>query len=148
MRFNGEVGDKKFKIGNNISFSITNRKLVGSSGDGTGAGNELSGIRYALIAAPVFPLRNADGRYYNVTSELGDPTLYGDGNANPIVFINNTDWTIKRYRIFGNVFAEYAPINGLKLRTSLGGDFLFQAATLPLLRQFSGLSGRVSGVAA
>jgi len=134
VRFNGEVGDKKFKIGNNISFSITNRKLVGSSGDGTGAGNELSGIRYALIAAPVFPLRNADGRYYNVTSELGDPTLYGDGNANPIVFINNTDWTIKRYRIFGNVFAEYAPINGLKLRTSLGGDFLFQDEKLFKIR--------------
>ena len=134
VRFNGEVGDKKFKIGNNISFSITNRKLVGSSGDGTGAGNELSGIRYALIAAPVFPLRNADGRYYNVTSELGDPTLYGDGNPNPIVFINNTDWTIKRYRIFGNVFAEYAPINGLKLRTSLGGDFLFQDEKLFKIR--------------
>lgn len=134
LRFNGEVGDKKFKIGNNISFSITNRKLVGSSGDGTGAGNELSGIRYALIAAPLFPLRNADGKYYNVSSELGDPTLYGDGNANPIVFINNTDWTIKRYRIFGNAFAEYVPFEGLKLRTSLGGDFLFQDEKLFKIR--------------
>ncbi len=134
LRFNGEVGDKKFKIGNNFSFSITNRKLVGSSGDGTGAGNELSGIRYALITAPLFPLRYPDGRYINVTSELGDPTLYGDGNANPIVFINNTDWTIKRYRIFGNVFAEYAPFDGLKLRTSLGGDFLFQDEKLFKIR--------------
>ncbi|MBK6478332.1 MAG: hypothetical protein IPF93_08580 [Saprospiraceae bacterium] len=42
--------------------------------------------------------------------ELGDPTLFGDGNANPLVFIDNTDWTIKRYRVFGNVFAEINPL--------------------------------------
>lgn len=130
LRFNGEIGGKIFKIGNNLSFSHTNRKLIGSSGDGFGGGNELSGIRYALITAPLFPERYADGRYINVSSELGDPTLFGDGNPNPVVFINNTDWTIKRYRIFGNVFAELAPFDGLKLRTSLGGDFLFEREKL------------------
>ncbi|MBK6390307.1 MAG: hypothetical protein IPF70_06955 [Saprospiraceae bacterium] len=98
--------------------------MVGSSGDRTGAGNELSGIRYALIAAPVFSGQYKDGSPVKVTSELGDPTLFGDGNANPLVFIDNTDWTIKRYRVFGNVFAEINPLTGLKLRTSLGGDFI------------------------
>ena len=130
VRFNGEVGSKLFKIGNNFSFSHTNRKVIGSSGDGFGAGNELSGIRYAMITAPLFPIRYPDGRYINVTSELGDPTLYGDGNANPLVFIQNTDWTIKRYRVFGNVFAELNPFKGLKLRSSLGGDFLFEKEKL------------------
>ncbi|MEP7323187.1 MAG: TonB-dependent receptor [Saprospiraceae bacterium] len=130
LRFNGDVGSKRFKIGNNFSFSHTDRKLIGSSGDGFGAGNEASGIRYALIAAPIFPERYRDGRYINVTSELGEPTLFGDGNANPLVFIENTDWTIKRYRVFGNVFAELTPIDGLKLRTSLGGDFLFEREKL------------------
>ena len=130
LRFNGEIGGKIFKIGNNLSFSHTNRRLIGSSGDGFGGGNELSGIRYALITAPLFPERYADGRYINVSSELGDPTLFGDGNPNPVVFINSTDWTIKRYRIFGNVFAELAPFDGLKLRTSLGGDFLFEREKL------------------
>ncbi len=130
LRFNGEVGSKLFKIGNNFSFSHTNRKVIGSSGDGFGGGNELSGIRYALITAPVVPVQFKDGSFVNVTSELGDPTLYGDGNANPIVFINNTDWTIKRYRVFGNVYAELAPFDGLKIRTSLGGDFLFEREKL------------------
>jgi len=134
LRFNGEVGSKRFKIGNNFSFSHTDRKLIGSSGDGFGAGNEASGIRYALITAPVFPERYADGRYINVTSEMGEPTLFGDGNANPLVFIANTDWTIKRYRVFGNVFAEITPLEGLKLRTSLGGDFLFEREKLFKLR--------------
>ncbi len=130
LRFNGEIGTKRFKIGNNFSFSHTNRKLIGSSGDGYGAGNELSGIRYALIAAPLFRERHADGTYVKVSSELGDPTLYGDGNANPLVFIQNTDWNIKRYRVFGNVFAELAPFEGLKIRSSLGGDFLFEKEKL------------------
>ncbi len=125
LRFNGETGNHRFKVGNNLSFAFSDRRVIGSSGDGYGPGNELSGIRYALIAAPVFSIRHADGSYVKVSSELGDPTLYGDGNANPLAFIDATDWTVKRYRFFGNVFAELKLLEGLNLRTNLGGDFLF-----------------------
>lgn len=134
VRFNGEMGNARIKVGNNLSFSHTDRKLIGASGDGFGQGNELNGIRYALIAAPVFPVRYADGSYVNVSSELGDPNLYGDGNANPVVFVNNTDWTIKRYRVFGNVYAELNLLEGLNLRTTLGGDFQFEREKLFKLR--------------
>ena len=130
VRINGETGNKFFRIGNNLSFGHTERKVIGSSGDGFGAGNELSAIRYALIAAPVFSGKDANGRDIKVTSELGDPTLYGDGNANPLVLINNTDWRINRSRIFGNVFAEITPIKDLKVRTTLGGDFTFEREKL------------------
>ena len=126
LRFNGEVGNKRLKVGNNLSFAYTNRKVINSSGDGFGPGNEPSGIRYALIAAPVFNPYYADGSYVKVSSDLGDPMLYGDGNANPLAIIDATDWTIKRYRIFGNVFAELTILDGLKARTTLGGDFLFE----------------------
>ncbi|MCC7246053.1 MAG: SusC/RagA family TonB-linked outer membrane protein, partial [Saprospiraceae bacterium] len=130
VRFNGEISKKRFKLGNNLSFSHTDRKVIGGSGDGYGPGNELSGIRYALIAAPLFRSQKPDGSYYNVSSELGDPTLYGDGNANPVVFIDNTDWNIKRYRVFGDVYAELKIWDWLKLRTSLGGDFQFEREKL------------------
>ena len=126
LRFNGEIGTKRFKVGNNFSFSYTDRNVINSSGDGFGGGNELSGIRYTLIAAPVFGIYRADGSYINTSTELGDPLLYGDGNANPLAFIDATDWTIKRHRIFGSVFAELTILEGLKARTSLGGDFLFE----------------------
>ncbi|MFN0035282.1 MAG: SusC/RagA family TonB-linked outer membrane protein [Saprospiraceae bacterium] len=126
LRFNGEVGSKRFKIGNNLSFSYTDRKVVNSSGDGFGPGNEPSGIRYTLIAAPIFPIRRADGSYINVSSLLGEPTLFGDGNANPLAFIDATDWHIKRFRVFGSVFAELSIFDGLKLCSTLGGDFLFE----------------------
>lgn len=130
VRFNGEIGSKRFKLGNSLSFAHTNRQVIGASGDGFGPGNELSGIRYALIAAPVFRSQYADGSNVNVSSELGDPTLYGDGNANPLVFIQNTNWDIKRYRVFGNVFAELKLWEGLKLRSTLGGDFQFEREKL------------------
>lgn len=130
VRFNGDIGNKWFKVGNSLSFSHTDRKLIGASGDGYGPGNELSGVRYALIAAPLFPSQYADGSYINVTSELGEPNLFGDGNPNPVVFINNTDWHIKRYRMFGNVFAEFKLMEGLKLRTTLGGDMQFEQEKL------------------
>ncbi|MBC7884505.1 MAG: SusC/RagA family TonB-linked outer membrane protein, partial [Saprospiraceae bacterium] len=126
VRINGETGNKSFRIGNNLSFGHTKRKVIGASGDGFGPGNELSAVRYALIAAPVFSGKYKDGTNVNVTSELGDPLLYGDGNANPLVLIDNTDWNIERSRVFGNVFAELNITGDLKIRTTLGGDFIFE----------------------
>lgn len=130
LRFNGEMGNKLFRIGNSFSFSHTDRKVINGSGDGFGQGNELSGIRYTLIAAPVFPVRYPDGRFVNASNELGDPVLYGDGNANPLVFVRNTEWRIQRYRVFGNVYAELTPLEGLRIRSTLGGDLLFQKEKL------------------
>lgn len=130
VRFNGEIGRDRFRVGSNMAFSHTDRRVINGSGDGFGQGNELSGVRYALIASPVFPSQYPNGRYVNVTSELGDPVLFGDGNANPIVFVENTDWTIKRFRLFGNVFAEWEILKDLKFRTTLGGDFLFDREKL------------------
>jgi TonB-dependent starch-binding outer membrane protein SusC len=130
LRFNGDIGSKRLKIGNNISLSYTDRDVIGSSGDGAGPGNELSGIRYALIAAPVFSIRDDNGNLIPTSSSLGDPTLYGDGNANPLAFINNTNWNIQRYRLFGNVFVEYNILENLRFRTNLGADLGFQNETI------------------
>jgi TonB-linked SusC/RagA family outer membrane protein len=130
LRFNGDMGTGKFRVGNNISFTFTDRDVINSSGDGAGPGNELSGIRYTLIAAPVFPIYDQNGEYIPTSASLGDPTLYGDGNANPLAFIDATDWTVKRYRFFGNVFAEYSILDNLKFRTNLGGDILFHDETI------------------
>ncbi len=130
MRINAETHKGRFKLGNNLAFSHTNRKVINGSGDGYGPGNELSGIRYALITSPLFPTTHKDGSTVKVSSELGDPTLYGDGNPNPLVFVNNTDWTIKKYRVFGNVFAELNLGEGLNIRSNFGGDFIFEQEKL------------------
>jgi len=130
LRFNSDLGTGRFKVGNNISLSFADRDVIGSSGDGAGPGNQLSGIRYALIAAPVFSPKDKNGNPIPTSAQLGDFLLYGDGNANPIVFINNTHWNIQRYRVFGNVFAEYNILKNLKFRTNLGADLLMQSETI------------------
>ncbi|HJW28661.1 MAG TPA: hypothetical protein VJ508_05345, partial [Saprospiraceae bacterium] len=129
-RFNGDIGTKRFRVGNNLSFAYSTRDVIGSSGDGAGPGNELSGIRYTLIAAPVFPIYDKSGNYIPTSASLGDPTLYGDGNANPLAFVDATDWNIQRYRLFGNVFAEYNILDNLKFKTNVGADILFSDETI------------------
>ncbi len=126
LRFNGQTIGKWLTIGNNISLSYSNRDVIGSSGDGAGPGNELSGIRYSLIAAPVFKSRYDDGSFVPTSSFLQDPLLYVDGNANPSAFIEATNWNIQRYRIFGNVYAEFKIFKDLKFRTNLGMDLVFR----------------------
>lgn len=125
FRFNGSTHNNWVTVGNNISISFTDRQIINSSGDGAGPGNELSGVRYTLIAAPVFSKTFEDGTLVPTSSVLGDPLLYGDGNANPVAFVEATDWTLKRYRVFGNVFAEIKFMENLKFRTMLGMDLLF-----------------------
>ena len=130
FRFNGDIGNKKFRVGNNLSLAYSTRDVIGSSGDGAGPGNELSGIRYTLIAAPVFPIYDDEGNYIPTSASLGDPNLYGDGNANPLAFVDATDWNVQRYRIFGNVFAEYNINEHLKFKTTAGIDLLLQDETI------------------
>ena len=130
LRINGDIGNDRFRIGSNLSFSATDRQVINSSGDGFGPGNEPSGIRYTLIASPLFPVYHPDGTLVKTSAELTDPTLFGDGNANPLAFNQNTDWTINRYRMFGSVFAELTLLDGLQLRTTLGGDLLFERSKL------------------
>lgn len=126
VRFNGETKGNWLKIGSNMYFSYTSQNRMNSTGDGYGPGNELNVLRYALIAAPTFGIYHKDGSYINTSAELGESTLYGDGNANPLALIDATDWTIDRSRVFGNLYAEATLTNFLKAKTSLGGDFTFE----------------------
>ncbi len=130
LRFNGDVHNNYIKFGNNLSLSYADRSVIGSSGDGAGPGNELSGVRYALIAAPVFPIRDEEGNLIPTSAELGDPVLFGDGNANPLAFIEATHWNVQRYRIFGNVFAELNILPDLVLKSNLGVDLLFRRESI------------------
>jgi hypothetical protein len=112
-------------VGNNITYAYTDRKVINSTGDGFVLGNELSAIRYSN-AAPIFKPYKADGTYYNTSTELGDPTIFGDGNANPLALIDATDWTVKRSRIFGNIYAVATIFDAINIKTNLGGDFTFE----------------------
>jgi TonB-linked SusC/RagA family outer membrane protein len=78
-----------------------------------------SGIMYkAYTAAPVVPVRYADGTY-------GDPGDFPVGNqvSNPAVILNTFDQYTKNYKLNGNAFVDIKPVDFLTLHSSFGGTF-------------------------
>jgi TonB-linked SusC/RagA family outer membrane protein len=79
------------------------------------------GIFHELYGAgPVVPVYYKDGTY-------GDPNdfnLGGGNNYNPQVTIDYYNSHSSLYHFTGNAFAQISILNGLKFRTSFGGDFV------------------------
>ncbi len=108
---------EKLSMGLNLNFSYSDKNAIGSSGDGFG-GNGGSVVRYALFRTPPIPIFNADGSYSDLPAS---PNFFGDG-YNPVALANYTDNTEKQYRVFGDVFAQYAILKNLVFKTDLGTD--------------------------
>jgi TonB-linked SusC/RagA family outer membrane protein len=72
----------------------------------------------AYTAAPVVPVRNADGSY-------GDPQNYPIGTVtnNPQAELDFYNHHTTNYHVSGNVYAELKITDYLNFRTSFGGDY-------------------------
>lgn len=110
-RFNSDYSlfDGILKIGENLSFShswgttVTNNAALG-------------GMLYnAYKMSPITPVYDLDGKFgSNPFTDIANPvgTLY-----------RNKDNNDKNSRLFGNIFAEINPLEGLVLRTNFGADY-------------------------
>ncbi|MBO0939870.1 TonB-dependent receptor [Fibrella sp. HMF5335] len=107
----------KVRVGTNINLTYSNRKIVGSSGDGFG-GNGGSIVRYALFRAPATPVYNPDGTFFDLPTRTD---LFGDG-YNPVGLATKADNTQTQYRLFGDVFGEWTINRNLTFRTNGGID--------------------------
>ena len=116
---------KWLQVGLNVSGSISNNRLVSSSGDGS-AGEGGSVVRYALYRNPSIPVYNAAGNYVDLPSEYyGDAvynSFFGDGYS-PEGLAANTDRTkkIKTLLATGNVLVKFTP--DLLWKTTAGIDY-------------------------
>lgn len=116
---------KWLQVGLNVSGSISNNRLVSSSGDGS-AGEGGSVVRYALYRNPAIPVYNAAGDYVDLPSEYyGDAvynSFFGDGYS-PEGLAANTDRTkkIKTLLATGNVLVKFTP--DLLWKTTAGIDY-------------------------
>lgn len=116
---------KWLQVGLNVSGSISNNRLVSSSGDGS-AGEGGSVVRYALYRNPAIPVYNAAGNYVDLPSEYyGDAvynSFFGDGYS-PEGLAANTDRTkkIKTLLATGNVLVKFTP--DLLWKTTAGIDY-------------------------
>ena len=116
---------KWLQVGLNVSGSISNNRLVSSSGDGS-AGEGGSVVRYALYRNPAIPVYNAAGNYVDLPSEYyGDAvynSFFGDGYS-PEGLAADTDRTkkIKTLLATGNVLVKFTP--DLLWKTTAGIDY-------------------------
>lgn len=104
------------KVGENVTFSSTNKKGVSVGGI---YGNS---IRTLLALTPLLPAYNSDGSYYEYKDILADNWNLLDEAANPLASMkyNNSMGYNKGWRLQSNFFLEFAPIKGLTWRTSAG----------------------------
>lgn len=108
---------KNFRIGQNIQ--LTYRQVLGQQGDGGGAGvaDDENDILQAFRMPPIIPVYDEFGGYAG-TAARGfnnprNPVANREGQRNDRNFGLST---------FGNFYAEFDPLPGLTLRSSLGGS--------------------------
>jgi len=112
-RINLEHRTDKFRFGFNMSSSLIKDDLVafGGTGFNAGAGIINSAIQFFPTVSP-YDSAGSYARYYNIDME------------NPLAVAYGVDANQNTSRTFGNVFAEYTIIPGLKAKLNLGSDYM------------------------
>jgi TonB-linked SusC/RagA family outer membrane protein len=116
MRLNVDSNVKSWlKIGNNMSISKSTQKVVRNDDRG-------GLVMNTLRQSPELPVRSFDGSYAGPTSGLGSSA---NEATNPIALSEYNNATTERFKINGNLFADFTLIKGLVFRTELGYDLNF-----------------------
>lgn len=114
LRANGDVQLGRFvKIGNNISLTHLNDRQVDAGG------SEYGVISFASqIPATIQPYR-ADGSWYEPTTADN----FVEENPLAVALLDNKKFF--RNRVITTFFAELEPLKGLRLRSNVGADLIF-----------------------
>ncbi|MDX6182802.1 TonB-dependent receptor [Flavobacterium sp. Fl-77] len=116
MRLNVDSNVKSWlKMGNNMSISKSSQQVVRNDDRG-------GLVMNTLRQSPELPVRYADGSFAGPTSGLGSSA---NEATNPIALSEYNNAKTDRYKINGNVFADFTLIKGLVFRTELGYDLNF-----------------------
>jgi len=116
MRLNIDSTVKSWlKIGNNMSISKSSQQVVRNDDRG-------GLVMNTLRQSPELPVRYADGSFAGPTSGLGSSA---NEATNPIALSEYNNAKTDRYKVNGNVFADFTLTKGLVFRTELGYDLNF-----------------------
>ncbi|SEP03384.1 TonB-linked outer membrane protein, SusC/RagA family [Flavobacterium sp. CF108] len=116
MRLNVDSNVKSWlKIGNSLSVSKSSQQVVRNDDRG-------GLVMNALRQSPELPVRTPDGSYAGPTTGLGSSA---NEATNPIALSEYNNSTTERFKINGNLFADFTLIKGLVFRTELGYDLNF-----------------------
>ena len=115
LRANGDVQvNRILKLGNSISLThLEDRQITSNNG-------EYGTVQQAIRIPAIIPVFRPDGGYY-------EPRGAQDNfiEENPIVAALLSNQKFVRNRALTTLFAELEPVKGLRFRTNVGADFVF-----------------------
>ncbi|WP_324671172.1 TonB-dependent receptor [Hymenobacter sp. GOD-10R] len=122
LRANGDVQiGKILKLGNNISLTHLSDRQVSSNGGGNGGNNEYGAVQQLLRMPPTVQPYRPDGYWYQPNSANDNFT-----EENPLATSQRVNQRFTRNRALTTFFAELEPVKGLRFRTNVGADFIFE----------------------
>ena len=101
------------KLGENVTFSITDSRDMGTSG-------RTSDVSNLFSKTPLLPAYDLDGSLYTYEKQLRDGWDATDNEANLLESQALKESQGKGVRVQGNVYLEVNPFRDLKLRTAFG----------------------------
>ena len=115
VRANGDVELNKYvKVGNSLAVTHQEDRQLNTGNDEFGVLNNV------IQAPPTIPVYNPDGGWYQ-------PTATADNfiEPNPVLQSLITNAKFVRNRIVGTFYVEVEPLRGLRFRTNVGADLIF-----------------------
>jgi TonB-linked SusC/RagA family outer membrane protein len=114
LRANGDVQlNKIFKIGNSISLThLQDRQITSNNG-------EYGTVQQTLRIPAFIPVYRPDGYYYE--PRTSDNFI----EENPLASATITNQKFVRNRMLTTLYAELEPVKGLRFRTNVGADLIF-----------------------
>ena len=126
IQFNSQINDR-IRFGINSNISLTNSNPTGNAGWSNyklGVGAQPDPSFSIILMGPYYPIYNSDGSFA-ISNQLNDNNDNWDGPIaeNTVAQTSLTDFLERSIRVFGNTYLEVGLWDGLKFKTSIGGDY-------------------------
>ncbi|WP_411029298.1 TonB-dependent receptor [Spongiimicrobium sp. 3-5] len=126
IQINSQISERiRFGITSNISLINSNPTgEAGWSNYGLGDKAQPDPSFSIILMNPYYPINNSDGSFA-ISNQLNDHNDNWDGpiSENTVAQTSLTDFFERRLRVFGSTYFEVEPWDGIKFKTSFGGDY-------------------------
>ncbi len=126
VQLNSNISDRiRFGITSNVSLVNSNPTgEAGWSNYGLNRRSQPDPSFSIILMQPYYPIRNTDGTFA-IANQIDDNNDNWDGpiSENTVAQTALSDFFERRMRVFGNTYLEIEPWDGLKFKTSFGGDY-------------------------
>lgn len=126
IQLNTQISDR-VRFGINSNISLVNSNPTGEAGWSEYKLDERRQTDPSfsvILMNPYYPIYNSDGSFA-ISNQLDDHNDNWDGpiSENTVAQTALTDFFERRFRVFGSTYLEVEPWDGLKFKTSIGGDY-------------------------